>query len=487
MNTVQRIAKNMAVLFVARITSMLFGFFYVMYTARYLGPTNYGILSFALALNGIFGVIANFGLDPLTVREVARDKTLARKYLANGLVLKLLFGTLTFLIVFVVVNLLGYPEITRKVVYIITLSTIIAGLNNLFNDIYQAFERMEFMSTGQILQSVLSLIFAITAIKLGLNVVYFAMIYLIVNSIVLVYHVVMATWKFSKPRIEVDLSFWRSVVIEAWPFALTSVLVSMYYWMDSVMLSYMKGDEVVGWYNAAYRVVLLTLIVPQIYFASIFPNLSKYYNTSELTFRSLSYNSLRYMIILSVPIAVLVTVLADDIILLIYGKEYLPSSLALKVLIWTIVYAFVNSTFYHIIASMNQQKIISEISSVGTFVNLILNLFLISKYSFLGASIATLATEFITTIMMGLFIRKAKKSILMTIKELLVIITTNFSSGLILFALLKWKVLGSQENLLLNILESSIGFMLLYLFFLMVLGVINGDDLKLIKQMLELP
>ncbi|WP_206205572.1 hypothetical protein, partial [Thermococcus sp. MV5] len=61
------------------------------------------------------------------------------------------------------------------------------------------------------------------------------------------------------------------------------------------------------------------------------------------------------------------------------------------------------------------------------------------------------------------------------------------SSGLILFALLKWKVLGSQENLLLNILESSIGFMLLYFFFLMVLGVINGDDLKLIKQMLELP
>lgn len=108
----------------------------------------------------------------MTVREVARDKTLARKYLANGLVLKLLFGTLTFLIVFVVVNLLGYPEITRKVVYIITLSTIIAGLNNLFNDIYQAFERMEFISIGQILQSVCSLIFAIIAIKLGLNVVY---------------------------------------------------------------------------------------------------------------------------------------------------------------------------------------------------------------------------------------------------------------------------------------------------------------------------
>lgn len=53
MNTVQRIAKNMMVLITARILSMLFGFFYVMYTARYLGPANYGILAFALALNGI--------------------------------------------------------------------------------------------------------------------------------------------------------------------------------------------------------------------------------------------------------------------------------------------------------------------------------------------------------------------------------------------------------------------------------------------------
>ncbi|WP_297518275.1 flippase, partial [Thermococcus sp.] len=219
MNTVQRIAKNMTVLFLARIVSMLFGFFYLMYTARYLGPANYGILAFALALNGIFGVITNFGLDPLTVREVARNKSLARKYLTNGLVLKLLFGALTFLIVLTVVVLLGYPEITRKVVYIITLSTIVGGLNSLFNDIYQAFERMEFMSIGQILQSALSLVFAIIAIKLGLNVVYFAMIYLSVNLIVLGYHVVVATWKFLRPKIEVDLNFWRSVVREAWPFA----------------------------------------------------------------------------------------------------------------------------------------------------------------------------------------------------------------------------------------------------------------------------
>jgi len=129
-----------------------------MYTARYLGPASFDILSFALALMSIFRVITNFGLDPLTVKEVAMDKSLAGKYLTSRIVLKLLFGSLTFLIVSLIMDILGYPEITKKVVYIITISTIIAEISNLFNDIYQAFERMEFMSIGQVMQSVLSLV-----------------------------------------------------------------------------------------------------------------------------------------------------------------------------------------------------------------------------------------------------------------------------------------------------------------------------------------
>lgn len=77
MNTIQRIAKHTGVLLVSQIASYILGFFFVMYTARYLGAEGFGILSFALAFTGIFGVFADLGLRQLTVREVARDKTLA--------------------------------------------------------------------------------------------------------------------------------------------------------------------------------------------------------------------------------------------------------------------------------------------------------------------------------------------------------------------------------------------------------------------------
>jgi len=76
-NTVQKIAKNTTVLLVAQVASYLLAFLYIMYTARYLGPASFGIISFALAFTGIFAVFSDLGLRPLTIREVARDKSLA--------------------------------------------------------------------------------------------------------------------------------------------------------------------------------------------------------------------------------------------------------------------------------------------------------------------------------------------------------------------------------------------------------------------------
>ena len=107
MNTVQRIAKNTVVLLVSDIISKALGFFYVMYTARYLGAEGFGVLSFALAFTGIFGVFTDLGLQQLTVREVARNRSLAGKYLGNIAVMKLILVIITFGLMALTINLLG--------------------------------------------------------------------------------------------------------------------------------------------------------------------------------------------------------------------------------------------------------------------------------------------------------------------------------------------------------------------------------------------
>ena len=128
-----------------------------MYTARYLGAAGFGILSFALAFTGIFGVFTDLGLQQLTIREVARDKSLASKYLGNIAVMKLILVIITFGLIALTINLLGYPEQTIKVVYLVALSIIFSAFSGMFYSIFQAYEKMEYQSVGQILSSALML------------------------------------------------------------------------------------------------------------------------------------------------------------------------------------------------------------------------------------------------------------------------------------------------------------------------------------------
>ena len=207
-----------------------------MYTARYLGAEGFGILSFALAFTGIFGVFSDLGLSTLTVREVARDKSLAEKYLGNIAVMKLLLVVVTFGLIALFINLLGYPEQTIMVVYLVALSVIFGAFSRMFYSIFQAYEQMEYVSVGQILSSALMLSGALFAISQGFSVVGFASIYFIVSAIVLGYSFIVCAWKFVLPKIEVDWSFWKPTIKEALPFGLTGTFITIYLWIDSVML-----------------------------------------------------------------------------------------------------------------------------------------------------------------------------------------------------------------------------------------------------------
>lgn len=121
------------------------GFFFIMYTARYLGAEGFGILSFALAFTGIFGVFSDLGLSTLTVREVARDKSMAQKYLGNIAVMKIFLVVITFGLIAFFINLLDYLEQTIKVVYLVALSVIFGAFSGMFNSIFQAYEKMEYV------------------------------------------------------------------------------------------------------------------------------------------------------------------------------------------------------------------------------------------------------------------------------------------------------------------------------------------------------
>lgn len=393
MSTARRIAKNTTVLFIAQIITYVLGFFITVYTVRYLSVDGFGILSTALALTGILMVFMDLGLGTLTVREVARDKSLTKKYIGNTTIMKLILSFSTFLITVLTVYIIGYPEITKIVVYILTISYIFNALSGIFYSIFQSYEKMEYQSVATILNSVVMLIGTLIAIYLRLDVIAFAMVYLIANGVNLIYNFIVYTWKFHLPNIEVDLSFWKPTIKEALPLSITSIFSMMVFRVDTVILSIIKGAEAVGYYNAAYRLMEALIFFPAVYTTSIFPVFSSLYVSSQKPLKAAYEKSFKYLTILSLPIAVGTTLLADQIILLIFKSAYIPSILTLQIVIWVLPFTFVNYILGSLLTSMNRQYTVLKITIVCLVLNVVMNLVLIPLYSYLGAAFVTVITD----------------------------------------------------------------------------------------------
>jgi len=400
MSTVRRIARNTTVLLVAQVASYLLAFFYMMYAARYLGAAGYGVLSFALAFTGIFAILGDLGLGSVTIREVARNRSLAPKYLANVSLMKAILVAVTFGLIALTINLMGYPTETIKVVYLFGLYVVFTAFTGMFSAMFQAFERMEFQAIGQMLSAAVILGGVIFALKHSFSVVGFASLYVVASAVVLGYSFAVMKLRFSNPTpastaraMEFDWSFWKLAIKEALPFGLSSIFATVVYSISTVMLSSMKGDAAVGWYNAAYGMVLVLLFIPNAWGAAIFPVMSKFYVTSRGSLRFSFEKSFKYLTILGIPIGVGTTLLAQRFILLIFGADYANSILALQILVWSSVIVYVGISLGYLFQALNKQIIQTRISGICMILIVVLNLIFIPKYSYIGASINSAATQ----------------------------------------------------------------------------------------------
>lgn len=478
MDNVQRIAKNVSVLFTSRVLGYILAFLYIIYTARYLGANGFGILSFALSFTSLFAILADLGLNTLIVREIARDKKIAQKYLGNTLSMKIILSIITIFLVDLTINLLGYPIQTVEIVYLIVLYVIFSSFSQTFYSIFQAYEKMEYQAIGEILNNILMLLGVLLVIYYKLSVLSFGFIYLITSIIILGYCITFCTWKFLLPKLELKIkwTFWKSTLKEALPFGMTGIFTTIYISIDSVMLSFIQGNDAVGLYNAAYKIIALLSFIPFVINLAVYPTMSRFHLTSPQTLKKIVWKYFDLMIILGIPLLIGTSILAPEIILLIFGKGYEGSIIALQVLIWTTLFVFANSAFVQLFQSINKQLTVTKIIGIGTLLNVVLNILLIPKFSLIGAGIATALAELTFTVL--LIISTYKIGYGVKLQKLSIFLVKVITTGLIMgiFILL----LKSITNLFLLILVATI----LYFVVLYIIGGINDEDIRILKEII---
>ena len=406
MNTVKRIFKNTSILFIAQIVNYILAFFYTIYLARYLGVSDFGILTFGISFTTIMGVTADLGLSILAVREIARDKSISSSYTGNLIAIKLVLSSITMGLIVLFMNLFNYPAQTIQVVYLLGLWMVFTSFTQLFYSVFQAYEKMEYQSIGTILYSILLFSGVFYGIFSNFSIQRFALIYLIVSSVVLFYTIFIYLARFPRPNLQVNWNFWKSKLTLALPLSIASIFSTIAFRVDTVLLSLFQGYVVVGLYTAPYKIIEVLLFIPSVYSAVIFPVLSRFHVSSKESFQLIYVKSIKYMIILGLPIAAGVTILSQDIILILYQSAFSGSVVALQILIWTVPLLLLTTSFGIILISMNKQVLAIRLTFIYMIFNIGVNLVVIPQFSYLGAAVVTVLTELVNFVMLFYYLSK---------------------------------------------------------------------------------
>lgn len=406
MNQVKSIFKNTSWLTISQVITSICAFLWTIIIARYLGVSDYGIVSFAISFTSLVGIVMDLGMSTYITREIAKNRNSVNKYFNNIFIFKLILAIILFFISGLILYLLGYPQWTILITLLFTIELIFMSMTVFLNGVFQAFEEVKYQAIGSILNSSLLLIGILITLGFDLGVVAIALSYTLSYFIYFSYILLKYIQTFSFPKFEIDVKFIKRVLIESIPFGLTNFFYTIYFSIDIVMLSYISGDYAAGLYKSAYNIITVFTTFFVVYQAVIFPVMSKFFKESQNLIK-ISYElSIKYLLLIIIPISAIIFFYARPIVDLIYSNQYSLASTPVQILIWTVLFLFINGAASVLLNAINQEKTVTKIYIIAALFNVCLNLILIPVYSYDGAAIATVISEILITILTLYFISK---------------------------------------------------------------------------------
>lgn len=393
MNTLKRIFKNMLSLYAAQFVVSILSLVFTVFVAKYLGSEEFGRYSFALAYVSIFVIFSDLGYNTLMVREIARNKTIAQKYLSNVLTFRILISFIIFVILITVINLTNHSTNEKNIIYIFGISTLLIAISDTYRVTFRAFEKMEYEALTTILLTTIRIICGIFVLYLGYGIIGVAIAFVISAILDFMFSFFICNKKLIKPTLELDLYFLKNTIKVAIPLATISLFSLIFVKTDTIMLSFIQGDAATGLYNAAYTLILGLKSIPRLYFIVVFPLMANYFISSKKSLKLIYTKSFQYLFTIGLPITIGITILAEQIINIMYGPEYQNSIQILQILAWDALLMFLYTPLAELLVSANNEKQMNIIAGIAAVINVVLNFMLIPLYSYIGASIATIISE----------------------------------------------------------------------------------------------
>ena len=385
------VTQNTSFLTAASILQKVISFVYFTIIARIIGVGNTGQYFFAISFTTIFTVIADFGLGPVLTREVAKYPENSEKYLTTIFWTKMLFGFVSYGLVVIAINLLGYVVELKHLVYLSGITMLFDNLHTAFYSIFRARKNLIYESIGIVGSQLLTLIIGTTALLSHWSLIWLIIAYSIPSGLNVIYISFFLRRVYGLVyRCTFDTAIFKAFLSLAFPFALTGIIARLYAYTDTILISKMLGNEHLGWWSVPYKITFAFQFIPSALSASVYPVMSSLSLINPAKIGELFEKSWKYLFMIVFPLSLGLGVIAKPIILKLYGVSYLPSVSILQILLTSLVFGFLSFITGALLNATNHQKIQTLLFAVALAINVFANLMLLPQFGLTGAAVAAL-------------------------------------------------------------------------------------------------
>ena len=399
---------------------MLISFVVSIFVVRYLGPEDFGIISYAMSFAALFSAFAILGLESIIIRELVKYPEKRDELLGTGFWLRT-FGAFISITVIIVTLLIIKEDFFLSILIIIAASSHFFQSFQIIDYFFRAKVQAKYSVYAQFSAMLIASLIKIILILINAPLIYFVVAFSVefvfaALGFVFAYKVnklSMFNWSFSK-------KLCKELMKDSWPLILSGIMVSLYMRIDQVMIKYMMDEKSVGYYAAAVRLSEAWYFIPVAICNSLFPAIINAKKVNEVFYQNRMQKLYDLLAFIAILIALPVTFLANQIITILYGNQFISSAPVLTIYIWAGVSVFLGVASNQYLINENLTKLSFFRTALGTVSNIILNFIFIPIMGITGSALATLLSYSIATFSIG-FSKQTKKHIWMMIRSLFLI------------------------------------------------------------------
>ena len=415
---IRKYFSNTSWLLGERILRMGVSLFVGIYIVRYLGPEKYGLLSYTMSFVWIFSALLDLGHREIIVRELVLYPEQRNVILGSAILLRLSGAVFLVSGVAVGLQLVDNDEQTSLMIVIIALGMAFQSWE-LIDYYFQSQVQSKYTAWAQTLQLIVASLIKIYLIIWQAPLIYFAAIFSLEYVITAALFLLIYKWQVgSFPIRNCNLKYAKQILKNSFPLLLTSMAILIYMKIDQVMLKELVDTETVGTYAAAVKLCEVWYHIPVIIAVSLYPAIIGVKDKDPALYHAQLQKLYTLLVWVALVLAIPITFLADWIIYILYGNEYIESVIILKIYVWAGIFVSMSLANNKWMVIENLQNYILLTTILGMSSNIICNVILIPSFGAPGAAVATLISYGIGSYLSLFFFPKVRKGFWLATKSI---------------------------------------------------------------------